>query len=100
MEGIRSWSVKVEENDAEHEKVVEELEGLERDLKVRHSRLIQEKEEKTRWGIKKKFEKNSEENEGKLRATCKLPELVIMKFQGTHLDWQRLWGQFEEEIDR
>ena len=30
----------------------------------------------------------------------KLPKLVIKKFQGTHLDWQRFWNQFEAEIDR
>ena len=87
VEVIRNWSVKVEENVAECGKVVEELEGLERDLKKRDSRLTPEKEEKTRWEIKKKFEKKSEENEGKPRA--KLPKLVITKFQGTHLDWQR-----------
>ena len=98
VEGIRNWSVKVEENVAEYEKVVEELEGLERDLKERDSRLTQEKEEKTRWEIKKKFTKKSEENEGKPRA--KLPKLVITKFQGTHLDWQRFWGQFEADIDK
>ena len=36
--------------------------------------------------------------QGKLKA--KLPKLVITKFQGTHLDWQRFWGQFEAEIDK
>ena len=25
---------------------------------------------------------------------------MITKFQGTHLDWQRFWGQFEAEIDQ
>ena len=25
---------------------------------------------------------------------------MITKFQGTHLDWQRFWGQFEAEIDK
>ena len=36
---------------------MEELEGLERDVKERDSRLTKEKEEKTRWENKKKFEK-------------------------------------------
>ena len=38
---------------------MEELEGLERDVKERDSRLTQEKEEKTRWENKKKFEKKN-----------------------------------------
>ena len=25
---------------------------------------------------------------------------MITKFQGTHLDWQRFWAQFESEIDK
>ena len=29
-----------------------------------------------------------------------LPKLVITKFQGTHLDWQRFWEQFEARIDK
>ena len=27
---------------------------------------------------------------------AKLPKLVITKFQGTHLDWQRFWGQLDK----
>ena len=30
----------------------------------------------------------------------KFPKLTINKFEGIHLDWQRLWSQFECEIDR
>ena len=25
---------------------------------------------------------------------------MISKFEGTHLDWQRIWSHFENEIDR
>ena len=33
-------------------------------------------------------------------SNAKLPKLVTTKFQGTHLDWQKFWGQFETEIDK
>ena len=36
----------------------------------------------------------------KIKARVKFPKLTISKFEGTHLDWQRFWNQFECEIDR
>ena len=48
-----------------------------------------------------RFETEREEkkqNEGKPRA--KLRKLVITKFQGTHLHWQRFWRQYDPEIDK
>ena len=33
-------------------------------------------------------------------AVVKLPKLMIMKFNGTNLDWTRFWGQFTEGIDK
>ncbi|XP_028418109.1 uncharacterized protein LOC114543229 [Dendronephthya gigantea] len=53
--------------------------------------------------MKRKFERGLEEVKMKSASQCnsaKLPKLVISKFQGTHLDWQRFWGQFEKEIDK
>ena len=29
-----------------------------------------------------------------------LPKLIIMKFEGAHIDWFRFWNQYESEIDR
>ena len=31
---------------------------------------------------------------------AKLPKLVITKFDGSHMDWPRFWGQFSENIDK
>ena len=59
--------------------------------------------EEAKLEMKRKFEKGLEEAKTKSASQCnsaKLPKLVISKFQGTHLDWQRLWGQFETEIDK
>jgi hypothetical protein len=53
--------------------------------------------------MKRKFEKGLVEAKTKSASQCnsaKLPKLDISKFQGTHLDWQRFWGQFETEIDK
>ena len=44
----------------------------------------------------KTVEKGSDPGKPKV----KLPKLVMMKFQGKHLDWHRSWGQFEVEIDK
>ena len=35
----------------------------------------------------------------KKSAQVKLPKLVISKFEGTHIDYQRFWSQFTAEID-
>ena len=84
-----------------YEKVVRELEELEQTLREREARETQEKEEKARLVIKKKFEAKTVEKESDAgKPKVKLPKLVITKFQGTHLDWQRFWGQFEVEIDK
>ena len=70
-------------------------------MREQETREIQEEEERSRWEIKKKFAAKADEKDndaaGKLKA--KLPELAITKFQGTHLYWQRFWGQFEAKID-
>ena len=54
------------------------LEDLERCLREEETRETQEKEEKSKWDIKKKFEAEADGKEGdagKLKA--KLPKLVI-----------------------
>ena len=84
-----------------YEKVVGELEELEQTLREREARETQEKEEKARLEIKKKFEAKTVEKESDAgKPKVKLPKLVITKFQGTHLDWQTCWKQFEAEIDK
>ena len=47
----------------------------------------------------KKLMEESKSSKGNL-SQVKLPKLVITKFQGTPLDWQRFWSQFETEIDK
>ena len=84
-----------------YEKVVEELEELEQKLREQEARETQEKEERARLEIRKKFEAKTVEKESNAgKPNVKLPKLVITKFQGTDLDWQRFWGQFKSEIDK
>jgi len=81
--------------------VVGGLEDLEQSLREEETRKIQEKEEKSKWEIKKKFEAKADGKEGDAgKQKAKLPKLVITRFQGMYLDWQRFWGQFEAEIDK
>ena len=76
------------------------MENLKRSLREDKTREIQEKEEQSNWEIKK-FEVKADGKEGNAgKPKAQLPKLVITRFQGTHLDWQRFWGQFEVEIDK
>ena len=98
---IKVWSSGIEAELGKYEKVVGELEELEQTLREREPRETQEKEEKARLEIKKKFEAKTVEKESDAgKPKVKLPKLVITKFQGTHIDWQRFWGQIEAEIDK
>ncbi len=42
----------------------------------------------------------TKESEAMFTQTAKLPKLVISKFEGSHMDWPRFWGQFTEAIDK
>ena len=48
--------------------------------------------------------KSQNEGVGQGLSSCgvqaKLPKLVITKFDGSHMDWPRFWGQFSENIDK
>ena len=71
-------------------KVVEELEQLEQKLREQEARETQEKEEKARLQIKKKFKVKTVEKETDAgKPKVKIPKLLITKFHGMHLDWQR-----------
>ena len=59
-EDIKAWSVEIEQRLAEYEKVVGGLEDLERCLREEETRENQEKEEQSKWEIKKKFEAKAE----------------------------------------
>lgn len=32
-------------------------------------------------------------------ANTEFPKLVIIKFNGTHTDWRRVWSQFEADVE-
>ena len=54
-----------------------------------------------RLEIEREVQRNTERRNGLAStANVKLPKMEITKFQGTHLDWQRFWNQFEAEIDK
>ena len=48
--------------------------------------------------------KSQNEGVGQGSSSCgvqaKLPKFVITKFDGSHMDWPRFWGQFSENIDK
>ena len=84
-----------------YEKAVEELEELEQKLREQEARRNSGKREKVRLQIERTLEAKTVETEGdagKLNIT--LAKLVIAKFQGMHLDWQRFWGHLQAEIEK
>jgi hypothetical protein len=117
-EGNREWSLDIESKVSGFEEVVDEIkETITREhTKVKNEEEEIEKEkrrlhfeedlkfEETKLEMKQEYEKKMEEARMKSATkgnNAKLPKLVITKFQGTHLDWQRFWGQFETaEIDK
>ena len=54
--------------------------------------------------MKKKVEREiaelHEKSKKEQQSRVKLPKLVILRFQGTHIDWRRVWSKFETEIDK
>ena len=58
--------------------------------------------EEMKLKMKRKYEKENKsksEREQNL-PQVKFPKLKISKFEGTHIDWEGFWSQFECEIDR
>ena len=60
---------------------------------------LEEAKMQMKHDYEKKLMEESKSSKGNL-SQVKLPKLVITKFQGTPLDWQRFWSQFETEIDK
>ena len=119
-EEIRKWTREIEEEVAEFDGVVEDVRMAAENLRGKALQEARDEEEKkeeekrkrryedeiklqeAKMAAKLEFEKKMEEARSKSlkESGAKLPKLIITKFQGTHLDWQRFWGQFETEIDK
>ena len=97
-QGVRK-TVKNLREEASREAKLEEEKAEEEKLKRQHKEELKLEEAKVQ--IKRDFEKNMEDrNKSMKESSAKLPKLTITKFQATHLDWLRFWGQFETERDK
>ena len=100
LDEIRAWTTNIENQIAKFEDIFKEVKSvgdginLEEQLELEKAKL----EVQAKAAEKLKPLQPQVGTEGTRGA--KLPKLVITKFQGTHLDWVRFWGQFETEIDR
>lgn len=119
-EEVTQWTLEIEGKITKFEEVMgllhsdvqlirdEERAEVEQKEDVKRKQRFEEelKLEEAKMQIKHEFNKKLEEAKGKSTketvagSNAKLPKLIITKFQGTHLDWQRFWGQFEAEIDK
>ncbi|XP_028405750.1 uncharacterized protein LOC114528320 [Dendronephthya gigantea] len=116
-EDVTQWTLEIEGKIAKYE---EAMAGLHGDVEMLKAKAMEEdewREENTRrqrfeeelkleeakmqmkHGYEKKLMDKSKSCQGNINKV-KLPKLVISKFQGTPLDWQRFWSQFETEIDK
>lgn len=90
---IRKW-VRDHEKQAEINAKKEQLQ-LEKEIQKMTLQLKADQLAKT---------KSQNEGVGQDLSSCgvqpKLPKLVITKFDGSHMDWPRFWGQFSENIDK
>ena len=90
-----------------NEQAAREARQIEQKMEDQRRKQLHEIEishEEKKFELRRKYEKQMEESQFKSmkedKQSVKLPKLVITKFQGTHLDWQRFWNQFETETDR
>ena len=115
-EQIREWSAGIDEQLAKFDGTMEELEHALVDINSRNSteedkKKLEQKQheemkiEEMRLQLRMEMEKQLGRNADRTSrpeatVNVKLPKMEITKFQGTHLDWQRFWNQFEAEIDK
>ena len=117
---VRKWTVEMEEQVAEFEKITDSVREAVKNLREDALREAKDEEEKkeeekrkrryeeelkleeAKMEVKRDYEKKIEEDRSKSpkEIGAKLPKLNITRFQGTHLDWLRFWSQFETEIDK
>eukprot|EP00112_Aurelia_sp_Birch-Aquarium-sp1_P013967 Seg299.9 transcript_id=Seg299.9/GoldUCD/mRNA.D3Y31 product="hypothetical protein" protein_id=Seg299.9/GoldUCD/D3Y31 len=121
-EALDSWTNKAKESLEPYERSIDNLdsklsvceeqmrenqrlEQLEREARMK-ARLRKEAEEAevARQVRQEKFALELEKQKLDLaetkRVQTKLPDLQILKFQGTHLDWVRFWSLFHTQIDK
>lgn len=95
-EQIDERLLKSEEQCDQLQITIEEIKQEKRNAKYEEELKL----EQMKLEMRMKFDRKTiEANKGQ-EVKVKLPKLVISKFEATHLDWQRFWGQFESEIDK
>ena len=68
-------------------------EQLKFEIKLQETKLQLQLEHEAKMAEKQAIQESKE-------VSVKLPKLVISKFDGSFMDWNRLWGQFNESIER
>ena len=114
IDEIQAWSLDIEKRLEEFDETMDLLRKAIESLNeqtAREARQIEQKmedqrrkqlheieisHEEKKLELRRKYKKKMEESQFKSmkegKQSVKLPKLVITKFQGTHLDWQRFWN--------
>ena len=100
LDKIQAWTTNIETQIAKFEDICKEVKSVGDGINLEE----QLQPEKAKLEVQAKAAEKLKLLQSQVgpQGTCgaKLPMLVITKFQGTHLDWVRFWGQFETEIDK
>ena len=118
-DNLQEWSNQLEERLLRYDVLVDKLKNeLRATMKKEEDQEKQKEEEKheqkfRRWmeeelEIEKKkleIQKKSYDVRGEFAGeerykNIKLLQLIITELEGTHIDWFRIWNQYESEIDR
>ena len=109
---IATWNDEIEQNLTQADENIKCLENWLHNCKMEMEQ--QALEEKMRFEMKlhesklklevehreKLAEGKTSKEAGSSQVEAKLPKLVISKFNGDFMDWQRFWGQFTESIEK
>ena len=100
---IEKWIEDFKEQGREKERKKEEaIKEEKRKRQLDYEMKLEEAKQQMKIDLEKRSNvpKEKPQATSEQRIKVKLPKLEITKFQGTRLDWQRFWGQFEAEIDK
>jgi hypothetical protein len=74
------------------------LEEIERERKLQFE--VKLHGTKMKLQVTQNTEESPQASKNMIGMQAKLPKLVILQFNGSHMDWRRFWGQFTENIEK
>ena len=103
-EEMETWEKRIDDQIKPYEEAIIQLNDCSerivqaaKENQQREDQQQMERQVKVKWDAEKEVERREERAAPKWSA--KLPKLTIAQFNGSHLNWQRFFNQFDAEID-